>query len=136
MLPAIRAWTHALRTDDRGLNTAELMGNAALAIAALVVRVPRFIQERIADNRQTVQGIVFKSRGVTIFISAGNQIAGFIIDIAAGMAGGFIQDIDFLDDPSHDVVMQIAAVSGIIDAHRLIRGYRCRRLEGCYRRFA
>lgn len=37
MLPAIRAWTHALRTDDRGLNTAELMGNAALAIAALVV---------------------------------------------------------------------------------------------------
>jgi hypothetical protein len=26
-----------LRTDDRGLNTAELMGNAALAIAALVV---------------------------------------------------------------------------------------------------
>ena len=37
MLPAIRAWAHALRTDDRGLNTAELMGNAALAIAALVV---------------------------------------------------------------------------------------------------
>lgn len=29
-------WT-ALRGDDRGLNTAELMGNAALAIAALVV---------------------------------------------------------------------------------------------------
>jgi hypothetical protein len=26
-----------LREDDRGLNTAELMGNAALAIAALVV---------------------------------------------------------------------------------------------------
>ena len=37
MVPAIRAWAHALRTDDRGLNTAELMGNAALAIAALVV---------------------------------------------------------------------------------------------------
>lgn len=37
MKPAIRAWAHALRTDDRGLNTAELMGNAALAIAALVV---------------------------------------------------------------------------------------------------
>ena len=37
MLPALRAWAHALRTDDRGLNTAELMGNAALAIAALVV---------------------------------------------------------------------------------------------------
>jgi hypothetical protein len=37
MLPAIRAWAEALRTDDRGLNTAELMGNAALAIAALVV---------------------------------------------------------------------------------------------------
>lgn len=37
MLPAIRAWAHAMRTDDRGLNTAELMGNAALAIAALVV---------------------------------------------------------------------------------------------------
>lgn len=37
MLPAIRAWARALRTDDRGLNTAELMGNAALAIAALVV---------------------------------------------------------------------------------------------------
>lgn len=37
MKPAIRAWVNALRTDDRGLNTAELMGNAALAIAALVV---------------------------------------------------------------------------------------------------
>ena len=37
MLPAIKAWAHALRTEDRGLNTAELMGNAALAIAALVV---------------------------------------------------------------------------------------------------
>ena len=37
MMPAIRAWAHALRNDDRGLNTAELMGNAALAIAALVV---------------------------------------------------------------------------------------------------
>ena len=37
MLPVVRAWAHALRTDERGLNTAELMGNAALAIAALVV---------------------------------------------------------------------------------------------------
>ena len=37
MMPLIRAWAVALRTDDRGLNTAELMGNAALAIAALVV---------------------------------------------------------------------------------------------------
>ncbi len=37
MMPAIRAWAQALRTDERGLNTAELMGNAALAIAALVV---------------------------------------------------------------------------------------------------
>ncbi len=37
MLPALRQWAHALRDDDRGLNTAELMGNAALAIAALVV---------------------------------------------------------------------------------------------------
>jgi hypothetical protein len=37
MLPALKAWSRALRTDDRGLNTAELMGNAALAIAALVV---------------------------------------------------------------------------------------------------
>ncbi len=37
MLPAIRTWAEAMRTDDRGLNTAELMGNAALAIAALVV---------------------------------------------------------------------------------------------------
>ena len=37
MLPAIRQWATALREDDRGLNTAELMGNAALAIAALVV---------------------------------------------------------------------------------------------------
>ena len=37
MKQAIRAWVHALRTDERGLNTAELMGNAALAIAALVV---------------------------------------------------------------------------------------------------
>jgi hypothetical protein len=37
MLPALKAWSRAMRTDDRGLNTAELMGNAALAIAALVV---------------------------------------------------------------------------------------------------
>ncbi len=37
MLPAIKTWAKALKTDDRGLNTAELMGNAALAIAALVV---------------------------------------------------------------------------------------------------
>ena len=37
MLPVIREWARALKEDDRGLNTAELMGNAALAIAALVV---------------------------------------------------------------------------------------------------
>lgn len=37
MLPVLRAWVEALRTDERGLNTAELMGNAALAIGALVV---------------------------------------------------------------------------------------------------
>jgi hypothetical protein len=37
MLPALRAWSDAMRNDYRGLNTAELMGNAALAIAALVV---------------------------------------------------------------------------------------------------
>lgn len=37
MLLALKAWSRAMRTDDRGLNTAELMGNAALAIAALVV---------------------------------------------------------------------------------------------------
>jgi hypothetical protein len=37
MPPAFSEWSRALRTDDRGLNTAELMGNAALAIAALVV---------------------------------------------------------------------------------------------------
>lgn len=37
MLPAVRQWAVALKEDDRGLNTAELMGNAALAIAALVV---------------------------------------------------------------------------------------------------
>lgn len=37
MLPALKTWSTVMRTDDRGLNTAELMGNAALAIAALVV---------------------------------------------------------------------------------------------------
>jgi hypothetical protein len=37
MLSALREWAKALMEDDRGLNTAELMGNAALAIAALVV---------------------------------------------------------------------------------------------------
>lgn len=37
MLLALKTWSEAMRTDDRGLNTAELMGNAALAIAALVV---------------------------------------------------------------------------------------------------
>jgi hypothetical protein len=36
-MPALKRWARALREDDRGLNTAELMGNAALAIAALVV---------------------------------------------------------------------------------------------------
>ena len=37
MMPAIRVWAWTLRTDETGLTTAELMGNAALAIAALVV---------------------------------------------------------------------------------------------------
>lgn len=37
MLPVLRQWATALKEDERGLNTAELMGNAALAIAALVV---------------------------------------------------------------------------------------------------
>lgn len=37
MLPAIRRWAKALSNEEWGLNTAELMGNAALAIAALVV---------------------------------------------------------------------------------------------------
>ncbi len=34
---AIKKKFHLVWNDDRGLNTAELMGNAALAIAALVV---------------------------------------------------------------------------------------------------
>jgi hypothetical protein len=34
---AMREKFHLMWDDDRGLNTAELMGNAALAIAALVV---------------------------------------------------------------------------------------------------
>lgn len=34
---AIKQRFHLMWDDDRGLNTAELMGNAALAIAALVV---------------------------------------------------------------------------------------------------
>ena len=34
---AIKEKLHIAWNDDRGLNTAELMGNAALAIAALVV---------------------------------------------------------------------------------------------------
>jgi hypothetical protein len=36
-MPSVRYWLNQLRGNDRGLNTAELMGNAALAIAALVV---------------------------------------------------------------------------------------------------
>jgi hypothetical protein len=36
-MPDIRYWVEQIKRDDRGLNTAELMGNAALAIAALVV---------------------------------------------------------------------------------------------------
>jgi hypothetical protein len=36
-MPAIKQLIAAMKQDDRGLNTAELMGNAALAIAALVV---------------------------------------------------------------------------------------------------
>ena len=34
---AVLKWLRDSWKDDRGLNTAELMGNAALAIAALVV---------------------------------------------------------------------------------------------------
>jgi hypothetical protein len=34
---ALKKWLHDAWGDERGLNTAELMGNAALAIAALVV---------------------------------------------------------------------------------------------------
>ena len=36
-MPDVNQILRTVREDDRGLNTAELMGNAALAIAALVV---------------------------------------------------------------------------------------------------
>jgi len=36
-MPEVTQLLRTMREDDRGLNTAELMGNAALAIAALVV---------------------------------------------------------------------------------------------------
>ena len=36
-MPEVTQLLRRMREDDRGLNTAELMGNAALAIAALVV---------------------------------------------------------------------------------------------------
>jgi hypothetical protein len=36
-MSAVIEWLRDVWRDDRGLNTAELMGNAALAIAALVV---------------------------------------------------------------------------------------------------
>jgi hypothetical protein len=36
-MSAVKQWLREVWGDDRGLNTAELMGNAALAIAALVV---------------------------------------------------------------------------------------------------
>jgi hypothetical protein len=36
-MSAVKQWLREVWRDDRGLNTAELMGNAALAIAALVV---------------------------------------------------------------------------------------------------
>jgi hypothetical protein len=36
-MPDLNQLLRTMREDDRGLNTAELMGNAALAIAALVV---------------------------------------------------------------------------------------------------
>jgi hypothetical protein len=36
-MPDVTQLLRNMREDDRGLNTAELMGNAALAIAALVV---------------------------------------------------------------------------------------------------
>lgn len=36
-MPELQRMLAIVRDDDRGLNTAELMGNAALAIAALVV---------------------------------------------------------------------------------------------------
>jgi hypothetical protein len=37
MMPQLKQRLNAVWADERGLNTAELMGNAALAIAALVV---------------------------------------------------------------------------------------------------
>lgn len=36
-MPDVHQLLRIMREDERGLNTAELMGNAALAIAALVV---------------------------------------------------------------------------------------------------
>lgn len=36
-MSAVKEWLRRVWGDERGLNTAELMGNAALAIAALVV---------------------------------------------------------------------------------------------------
>lgn len=36
-MPELMEWIRSVKDDERGLNTAELMGNAALAIAALVV---------------------------------------------------------------------------------------------------
>ena len=36
-MPDLKEIVRLMREDERGLNTAELMGNAALAIAALVV---------------------------------------------------------------------------------------------------
>ena len=33
----ILSWVEMMKADERGLSTAELLGNAALAIAALVV---------------------------------------------------------------------------------------------------
>jgi hypothetical protein len=37
MTEGLRGWWARVRFDERGLSTAELLGNAALAIAALVV---------------------------------------------------------------------------------------------------
>lgn len=37
LIDRLSVWLRTVNADERGLNTAELMGNAALAIGALVV---------------------------------------------------------------------------------------------------
>lgn len=49
-----------IRTDERGLNTAELLGNAALAIVALIA-IWGLLQALGVDVIEAIRGLLFEN---------------------------------------------------------------------------